>query len=92
MHLGKAFVITDSAGIRDYVQDESNALTVEPGSVDAMAAAVRRLWADPDLCRRLGETGRAFAARECKEARIAEHFLGWLRTKKLVEDDPDDSR
>jgi glycosyltransferase involved in cell wall biosynthesis len=55
MHLGKAFVITDSTGVRDYVRNGENALTVSPGSVESLVAATRRLWEDPVFCARLGK-------------------------------------
>lgn len=79
MHLGKAMVITDSAGVRDYVHDGDNALAVAAGSADDMAAAIKRLWDDPALCASLGENGQRFASSECTEERIVEHFRGWLR-------------
>lgn len=81
MHLGKAFVITDSAGVRDYVRREDNALTMAAGSVDSLTAAIERLRNDPALCVRLGENGRRFASRECTEERIAEHFRAWIHAR-----------
>jgi glycosyltransferase involved in cell wall biosynthesis len=81
MHLGKAFIITDSLGVRDYVCDGENAIAVAAGSSEALARATRRLWQDQALCQRLGENGRSFAVKNCSEERIAEHFLGWIRTK-----------
>ena len=83
MHLGKAFVVTDSAGVRDYARDGENALTVRIGSVESIVAATRRLWNDPALCFELGDNGRRFAARECSEERIVEHFRAWLRSHGL---------
>jgi glycosyltransferase involved in cell wall biosynthesis len=84
MYLGKAYVITDSAGVRDYVHNGENALTVTVNSVDDLMAATRRLWADPALCRRLGENGLRFARSECTEERIEEHFRGWLKARNIV--------
>jgi glycosyltransferase involved in cell wall biosynthesis len=83
MHLSKAYVITDSAGVRDYAKDQINSLTVEHGSVDELVAAVVRLWKDPELCARLGENGHRFAAAECTEGRIAQHFCGWLQDNHI---------
>jgi glycosyltransferase involved in cell wall biosynthesis len=84
MYLGKAFVVTDSLGVRDYVRDRDNVLTVTASSVDSLlAAAIGRLWNDPALCANLGENGRRFAARECTEERIAEHFRRWLQSRGL---------
>jgi glycosyltransferase involved in cell wall biosynthesis len=81
MHLGKAFIITDSLGVRDYVRDGENAITVAAGSAEGLARATRRLWQDQDLGERLAENGRLFAAINCSEEQIAEHFLRWIRTK-----------
>jgi glycosyltransferase involved in cell wall biosynthesis len=74
MHLGKAMVVTNSSGVTDYVHNGDNAIAVDAGSPRMLADAIQLLWQDRDLCRRLGENGRSFAAVECTEARIAKHF------------------
>lgn len=43
MALGKAVVVTDSPGVREYVEDGRTGLIVPPGDPDAMANALRRL-------------------------------------------------
>ena len=78
MHLGKAVVISDSAGVRDYARHGENALIVPVGSTDDLVAATKQLWDNPTLCSKLGENGRRFTARECSEERITEHFRNWL--------------
>ena len=78
MHLGKAMVVTDSRGVRDYVFDGENALLVEPKSPAALAAAIRRLWDDREFCGRLAEHGRLFAAKSCTEGQVAVQFGGFL--------------
>jgi glycosyltransferase involved in cell wall biosynthesis len=78
MHLGRALVVTNSRGVRDYVFDGENAILVESESTKALIAGMRRLWEDGELCQRLGENGRIFAANECTEARIATHFRSFL--------------
>ena len=70
MHLGKALVITDSEGVRDYVQDGHNAMTIPARSAAALAEATERLWRSPVLCKSLGENGRRFARRECTQERV----------------------
>ena len=78
MHLGKAIVVTNSIGVRDYVRNGKNAMVVEAGSVQGLEDAMGLLWQDQERCHRLGENGRSFAATECTEARIAEHFRSYL--------------
>jgi len=78
MHLGKAFVATDSAGIHDYATHEHNALLCEPHSPTAMAAAIARLYDDPDLCAQLGANGARFAAACCCEQSMFDYFRGYL--------------
>ncbi len=68
MHLGKAFAITRSAGIVDYIREGENALMFSAKSVDEMTDVLRRMWDDPELCARLGSAGRAYAAQHCTEA------------------------
>ncbi len=68
MHLGKAFAITRSAGIEDYIREGENALMFSARNVNEMTEVLRRMWYDPELCARLGSAGRAFAAEHCTEA------------------------
>lgn len=94
MHLGKAFLITESIGVQDYVRPGENALTARAGSIDDFANATSLLWSDPDLCSRLAENGRRFAAEMCTEERIVEHFRGWLDERNAweIHGDPDQRR
>ena len=78
MHLGKAFIVTGSEGVRDYVQDGHNAVTVSPRSATALVEATELLWSDPALCERLGQNGRRFARLECTEEGVVRHFRGCL--------------
>jgi glycosyltransferase involved in cell wall biosynthesis len=90
MHLGKAFIVADSEGVRDYVCEGHNALTTPPRSPSALVPATERLWSGPGLCQSMSENGRRFARRECTEERIAQHFRDWLATASLWV--PDESR
>jgi glycosyltransferase involved in cell wall biosynthesis len=74
MHLGKAFAITKSSGVVDYVRDGENAIMCSPGSADEMAGAIERLWQDTDLRLQMGEEGRVFASEYCTEKRIIGNF------------------
>ncbi|HEX8987614.1 MAG TPA: glycosyltransferase family 4 protein [Rhodocyclaceae bacterium] len=78
MHLGKAQVVTAAAGLLDYVEDGSTALLVPPRDAGAMAAAVRRLLADPALAARIGARAKAYAGAQCSEAATVAFFRDFL--------------
>jgi glycosyltransferase involved in cell wall biosynthesis len=80
MHIGKAQIITDSVGIRDYATDEQTALLVRPGDSADFAGAIERLLGNADLRKRLGVAAKAFASEHCTEAVTVECFR-----KHLVE-------
>ncbi len=71
---GRPVVASAVGGLRDLVVDGETGLTVPPGDVGALRAALERLLADGELRRRLGA-----AARE----RAREHF-SWERAVSLT--------
>ncbi len=79
MHLGKAFAITRSVGVVDYVREGDNALMFSAKSVDEMTSVLRRMWYESELCAQLGEAGRAFAAEHCTESHALLGFKRILR-------------
>jgi glycosyltransferase involved in cell wall biosynthesis len=85
MRLGKAFVVTRSAGVADYVEEGSRSLSCEAKSPESLAAGIRRLWDDPALARAMGENGRAWASRYCSEESMVEHFRHLLQDYRLLE-------
>jgi glycosyltransferase involved in cell wall biosynthesis len=56
---GKPVVSYDVDGAREVVIPGETGYLLPPGSVEELAAALNTLVADPELRRRLGETGRA---------------------------------
>jgi glycosyltransferase involved in cell wall biosynthesis len=60
MSVGCAVVASDLPGLRDAVVDGVSGLLTPPGSASELAAALRRLLGDPQLCDQLG---RAAAVR-----------------------------
>ncbi len=62
---GRAVVASAVGGFLDLVEDGETGILVPPGDVAALREALRRLLADAELRRRMGEAGRA---------RIREHF------------------
>jgi glycosyltransferase involved in cell wall biosynthesis len=63
-------VSTNHSGIPYTVRDEQEGLIVEPGDIDALAAALRRLIEDTDLRQKLGAGGR----RRYEETYLPEKF------------------
>lgn len=63
-----------AVGVMDCLRDDENGLLVEPGDVPAIAAALRRLCADPALRRRLAET----ALEECRRVYSWEAVAGQI--------------
>lgn len=59
MAAGLAIVATPVGAVEDIVTDGETGLLVQPGDVDGLAAALRRLIEDPALRARLGAAGRA---------------------------------
>jgi glycosyltransferase involved in cell wall biosynthesis len=85
MHLGKAFIITNSSAVRDYVQDEVNALTCEAGNPAALAERIRTLWDDPQQAAHLGACGRHFAEVHCSENTIRDYLDQTLKEYALLD-------
>jgi glycosyltransferase involved in cell wall biosynthesis len=71
MAAGTPVVCTDANGNRDFCRDGENCLMVPPDA-GAVAEALRRLFADPDLRRRLAEGGRRTAAAHGWQPRLDE--------------------
>ena len=61
MAAGLPVVCTDSDGNRDFIRDGENCLLVEDNA-EAVAAAIERLFADPELRAKLRENGTRTAA------------------------------
>jgi glycosyltransferase involved in cell wall biosynthesis len=84
MHLAKAFIITNSVGVSDYVFHDVNALTCEPFDSAALASTIRSLWDDSDKCQRLGENGLRFAEEYCSEQSACDHLQMLLDKRGLL--------
>jgi glycosyltransferase involved in cell wall biosynthesis len=64
---GRPLITSDTPAARELLTDGSDALLVPPGDAQGLAAAVRRLAADPALAERLGGAARAtYLARACE--------------------------
>jgi glycosyltransferase involved in cell wall biosynthesis len=79
MHMGRAVIATDSAGLRDYVNPDVNALLCGSGDSRAWAAAIERLLDNPLEAEALGTAGQTFANRNCVEQRVIDYFHHFLQ-------------
>ena len=55
---GTPVIASRVGGIPEFIEDERSGLLVPPRDPAALAAALRRIWTDPALGRRLGRHGR----------------------------------
>jgi glycosyltransferase involved in cell wall biosynthesis len=78
MSLGKAIVATDVGGISEWLSDGKNALIVPPDDSSALADALRRCLAEPDLAETLGVNARQTFEQKFSIARLGETFAGLI--------------
>ncbi|HOW28258.1 MAG TPA: glycosyltransferase family 4 protein [Elusimicrobiota bacterium] len=61
MGLGKAVLVSNIGGLRDFCEHDKNAWLVEPQDAEALAVGIDRLAGDPSLRDRLGKEGQRTA-------------------------------
>lgn len=69
--MGRPLVTADTPASRRMLKDGVDALLVPPGDHAALATALKKLLADPALCRALGERSAAIAAGYAPERVVA---------------------
>jgi glycosyltransferase involved in cell wall biosynthesis len=73
-------VIASRAGeLADFITDGEDGLLVEPGSVESLASAVRKLYDTPELRARLGSAGWEKMIREGSWERQVQRTYDKLR-------------
>jgi hypothetical protein len=75
MAQGKALVVTDIPGVRDYIEDGETGLIVPPDDADALGTAIRRLLDDPAERRRMGSSARDHALENLSLTHYARRLL-----------------
>jgi glycosyltransferase involved in cell wall biosynthesis len=75
MALGKAIVVTDAPGVRDYIDNGDTGVIVPCGDAAALASAVRALLSDGQRRRLLGERARRHALTNLTLSGYAERLL-----------------
>lgn len=81
------------AGVPELVRDGETGFVTPPGDLDTLSDRLIRLMSDPDLCRQMGEAGRAVVEAEHvveKEARwLAELFVEGPTGALRLQNNPD---
>jgi glycosyltransferase involved in cell wall biosynthesis len=72
-------VTTDVPGCREVVRDGDNGLLVEARNATALADALARLLADPELRQRMGQRGRERVLNEFAQEKIVDQVLALYR-------------
>jgi len=67
-------IVTRKGGVTMAVKDGVNGIFVRPRDAGEIAAAVNKLFADPKLCAKMGERGRAVVEKRFTWTNIAERF------------------
>ena len=80
MSMGLPVVSTRLAGTPEAVHHDVTGLLVPPGDVDELAQAIERLGSNPDLCRAMGEAGRALMEASFDKQHQFDAFLDHFRT------------
>jgi glycosyltransferase involved in cell wall biosynthesis len=78
--MGRPIVATDVPGCREIARDGVNALLVPPDDAAALASALERLAADPELRRRFGAASRALVESELAADAVGAATVACYRT------------
>lgn len=76
---GTPVIASRVGGIPEFIEDGRSGLLVPPGQEGPLAEAMRRLWADPALARRLGRHGRTEVVPRYTWDRVVDQLAGVYR-------------
>jgi glycosyltransferase involved in cell wall biosynthesis len=74
MACGVPVIVSSAAGVAEFVLDGGAGLVVPAGDDRALADAIERLFANPDLAQELSNRGRALAETSFSWAAIARQY------------------
>jgi len=77
--MGKAAIVSDSDGVRDFIVPGETCLTVPAGDAGALRAAIERLCREPETCLRLGTNARQFVQDRFSTVAAARLFASAVR-------------
>ena len=75
MACGKATVISNTIGVKDYLKEGETAISVPPSDVLALRNALVALWNDPERRRRIGLAGAKTVKEEFGFPQFARHLV-----------------
>ena len=75
MLYGKPVVCSRIGGLPEIVEDGVTGLLFEPGNADDLAEKIRYLWDHPELCQKMGQTGREKVLREYSSEKYYERLI-----------------
>lgn len=75
MSYGLPVITSRIGGQRELVEDGVTGLLFDPGDATDLAAQMKRLWHDPDMCRRMGKAGSDRARSQHSEGAYYERLL-----------------
>ena len=79
MFFQKAIIVTNSAGIYDYIQNEHTGLFTAPQDAQDLARKIAELWEDKAKTKALSQAGFAFANAHCTEKTVVNYFEDFLK-------------
>jgi glycosyltransferase involved in cell wall biosynthesis len=77
--MGKAVIVSDSDGVRDFLVPGETCLMVPAGDARALRDAIERLCQEPETCLRLGMRARQFVQDRFSAAPAAQRFAAAVR-------------
>jgi glycosyltransferase involved in cell wall biosynthesis len=80
MAMARAVVVTDTPGMRDYVDHGQIGLLVPHGDPEALAESVQSLLADPARAEAMGRAGRLAVEKKFSTERQAEHLAAIIKS------------
>ncbi len=75
MSHGKPVLASRIGGMPSIVDDGMTGVLVEPGNANDLTEKIRALWEHPELCRTMGQAGRAKALKEYSPERYYERLM-----------------
>lgn len=71
----KPVIASRTGGLPEIVEDGVTGLLFEPGNAKDLSEKIRYLWGRPELCRKMGQTGREKALREYSPEKYYERLM-----------------